>query len=164
MFQPDDLLLTIAEVSIAYVGFASIVAVLSSRAGGWEAQDRITFRAMVEVGFVLVLLSFIPHTLASAGVPEELVWPTASAIGVTVTASMSVRRVIQLRRHAGGVILFGRVFALPLSLFGIALNAVNVFVWQAVGPYVIALVLGLVIASGMFLLLLYRSFPLEGDG
>ena len=118
----------------------------------------------IEVGFVLVLLSFIPHTLASAGLPEEQAWPTASAIAVAVTASMTVRRVIQLRRHAGGVISFGRVFALPLTLFSLALNTANVFVWQAAGPYVIALVSGLVVASGMFLLLLFRFFPLEGDG
>ena len=164
MFQPEDLLLTIAEVSIAYVGFASIVAVLSSsRPGGWEAEDRITFRAMIEVGFSVILLSFIPHTIALAGVPAEMVWPTASAIAVALMVSMTVRRVIQLRRHAGGVTRFGRVFALPITLFSIVLNAANVFVWQAPGPYVIGLVLGLVTASGMFLLLLYRSFPLDGD-
>ncbi len=81
-----DLLLTIAEVSIAYVGFASIVAVLSSsRPGGWEPEDRIIFRAMIEVGFLCVLMSFIPHTIASAGVPEEVVWPTASAIAVALS-------------------------------------------------------------------------------
>ncbi len=46
---------------------------------------------------------------------------------------------------------------------GIALNAANVFTWQAAGPYVVALVLGLATASGMFLLLLARFFPHDGD-
>jgi hypothetical protein len=62
--QPPDVLLSIGEVAIAYVGFSSIVAVFSAeRRGGWLSEDRVIFRAMIELSLVSIFASFLPHAL-----------------------------------------------------------------------------------------------------
>lgn len=164
MSQPPEVLLTIGEVAIAYVGFASIVAVLSaSREGAWSVGDRIVFRAMIEVGFLTVLVSFLPRAVALTDLPEGGLWQVCSGINVLAGVAMVIRRVRQLQRHAGGVLPFGRAFALPLTGVHLLLNAVNVAVWHTAWPYVAAMVISLAVASGMFLFLLFRFFPLDDD-
>jgi hypothetical protein len=76
---------------------------------------------------------------------------------------MTVRRLRQLRIHAGRIVRFARLFALPLALVTIVVHALNAALWSGPGPYVAALLITLANSSGMFLLLLYRFFPLKGE-
>ena len=73
------------------------------------------------------------------------------------------RRLLQIRHHLAGVPVFGRFFALPLTATVLLTLIGNLFVWRAPGPYVVAAVISTLVASGMFLLLLSRLFPIGDD-
>ncbi len=79
--NPNDFLATLAEVSVAYVGFASIVAVIHSvRSDSWSPEDRIVFRALIEIGLGCVVLSLIPNALSSVGLGPSTIWVVPTGI------------------------------------------------------------------------------------
>jgi hypothetical protein len=165
MGNPEGLLTTIAEVAVAYVGFASIVAVIqSARAEEWLAEDRLIFRAMIEVSFATLLLSFLPGAVALLGLAEPTTWGVASALGLGSGVALLVRRLLLVRRHLARVPRVGAWFFVPMSGLSWILLLGNLFAWRAAGPYVIAVLVSLAVASGMFLSLLARFFPLGGRG
>ena len=71
---PTDVLLTIAEVAIAVLGFAAIVTALRRRSG--QRADLLTqFRmiVMIVMSAAALLFSFLPFVFLAAGLQESSV-------------------------------------------------------------------------------------------
>jgi hypothetical protein len=78
--QNADLLQTIAEVAVAFVGFASLVSILGRRASSAPPELQAgRLRGMVQSGLVVIAFCFVPFIFHRFGVPEPLVWRLSSA-------------------------------------------------------------------------------------
>jgi hypothetical protein len=78
--QNADLLQTIAEVAVAFLGFASLVSILGRRASSAPPELQAgRLRGMVQSGLVVITFCFVPFIFHRFGVPEELVWRFSSA-------------------------------------------------------------------------------------
>ena len=162
--NPNDLLATLAEISVAFVGFASIVAVIHSvRSDSWLPGDRILFRALIETGLGSVVLSLVPIAVSIVGMSTPTIWVVSSSIFAITVVVAVIRRFYQYRRYAGELPKFGRTFVIPVAFLGLVINVANIFVWQTAAAYVIGVLLLVVTASGMFLNLIIRFFPLSND-
>lgn len=95
--QDWDLLLTLAEVAVAFAGFASLVSVLGRRRARDEPHiNSIRMRAMVLYSLIVIAFSLLPFVLHRWEVGEPAIWrglsaPFAGAVGVT--AAWLVRQV-----------------------------------------------------------------------
>lgn len=68
-------LLNIAEISVAFAGFAALVSVLRQRGTRADAlHDILRLRIVISTSMVVVVASLIPVGLASFQLSERLVW------------------------------------------------------------------------------------------
>ena len=76
-----DILLTTAEVAVAFAGFASLVAILGRRSS--QVDPRIIalrFRGMLTNSLLVVAFSMIPLVLFRYGLSETVVWRLSSIL------------------------------------------------------------------------------------
>ena len=154
--EVEGALEVIAEISIAFTGFAGIVGAL---AGGKLRPDQphiwLPFWAMIEGGLgtlFAALFPLVPHYL---GLPDQYVWSASSGLVVILIACHFVfmaPRFVRAFRDASMVPIPAIDFPLTLSLL-IAfvtqlLNAVGVGLPQSAGGFLIGLYL-LLLMSGL---------------
>ena len=70
----NETLLTIAEVSVGFAGFASLVTVLGKRCGAEALQDSLRIRIMLVYSLSVAFLCFLPAILREYALPEATVW------------------------------------------------------------------------------------------
>lgn len=121
----------------------------------------MVFRALIEISLVGVLLGLIPVTLSSAQVGASATWVVSSVIAIIVAIQANVRRLIQARSVLGEQPKIGIMVALPMAILAIGLNIANIALWRAATPYVFTLLIIVLLASAMFLNLVFRLFPLS---
>ena len=124
-----DPLLTIAEVSVAFAGFASIVTVVASRgADSWSAGNLVRFRLMIYMSLSSVLFSLLPFSFLLFNVSELATWQTSSSIlGIylgcylvlTIRGFISLVRQGQLNIYVTGFTAALGVSAILVQLFSI---------------------------------------------
>jgi hypothetical protein len=145
--EGSDILQTFAEISIAFAGFTSVVAVLGRRAAGdWREVDLFRLWQMLINSLGCVLLSLLPLVLHKLRVSEGLSWAIASAsLGVflIVRGSSAVRRVRLLateeQTEMSSLYFNGLGFLGILILALLFLNAVGVAFQRDVGPYLLGI-------------------------
>jgi hypothetical protein len=165
--QTADILQTIAEVSIGFAGFTSVVAVLGRRATGeWTAIDRFRLSQMLATSLAALLLSLLPLVLAQLGFSERLSWGSASTILAAYTiflAASSQRRIRQLPSEEQSQIMRPLLWSIQAVVAAVVscllINAAGVFFHQEPGPYLLGLYLLLGLSAFQFtrLLLIVRS-------
>jgi hypothetical protein len=76
----SDFFLTIAEISLAFVGFSAVVVALrQSGAAQWSSFQRFSARILIELGFACLFLALLPLLLQLLGVGEPTVWQLSCA-------------------------------------------------------------------------------------
>jgi hypothetical protein len=164
-----DLLLTMAEVAVAFAGFASLVGLLGQRAS--RDDPRVLgarMRGMIFFSLAAVAFSMLPLILDSYGLTEAVVWRTASLlllaafVGIAWWLALTIRA---LRRSVGqrrtivrliAVVLYGSIGA----GIGVALaNALGLASPLAAAIYLTALGLLLFLAGFAFLLIVFSFLP-----
>jgi hypothetical protein len=160
--QSADVLQTIAEVSIGFAGFTSVVAVLGRRATGeWTAIDRFRLSQMLATSLAALLLSLLPLVLAQLGFSERSSWGAASAILAAYTihlATSSRRRIRQLPAEDQAQIVRPLLWSIQLVVAAVVgcllVNAAGLFFRQESGPYLVGLYLLLGLSAFQFTRLL----------
>jgi MYXO-CTERM domain-containing protein len=158
----ESLLLTIAEVSIGFAGFAGIVALFGRRgAGSWSTADRVRFDALIRFALLSLFAAFLPLAIHYVSPDHGSPWRLASTILGLVLLAMfwrGRRRIAEVRASAdseanvpGGWVLLGVNVLIALGLF---LNAAGVIFQADAGPYLVALFLSLTCTGLMFARLL----------
>jgi hypothetical protein len=159
----SDVLIVIAEVSVAFAGFAGIVAVFRQRdLVEWAPLDAARFRFMVECSLMTVLFALLPFVFHHLGTSPTVTWSACSGLMVTAVAGLLVIasfRMRRLRSHPRGPNLALMRFVQAGSLLALALlvlNALSIGFTAEFGPYLAALA-WLLVASGInfFRLLLF---------
>jgi hypothetical protein len=161
--EGSDVLIVIAEVSVAFAGFAGIVAVFRQRAlEEWAPVDAARFRFMVECSLTTILFALLPFVFHHLGASPTATWSACSALmaatigGLLVISSLRMRwALLQTPSYHPALMRFVQAVSL-LTLGLLVLNALRIGFTAEFGPYLAALawVLG---ASGInfFRLLLF---------
>ena len=159
----NELLLTLAELSIAYVGFAAVVGVISQRAAAWPLELRLMFRAMIEVGLFSVLICILPVALATTGLTDQALWFMSSIVALACGGALFSARVFLLRTRLPGVPAISRVLLIPVSLIAMLINVANILIWREAAPYVAGALLPMGSGAVIFLTMIYTLFPLRAN-
>ena len=84
--QDADLLPTLAEISVAFAGFASLVSILGGRSSGEEhVANIVRLRGMLVSALTVLAFSLAPFLLDRFGVSDEVSWRAAGTVFVLAT-------------------------------------------------------------------------------
>ena len=158
----SDVLLTIAEVAVAFAGFASLVGVLGQRSSADDPRViGLRMRGMLLSSLMVVGFSIFPILLAAYGASPDRIWLASSVVLLGVTAGYYWWFVRALQSLAGlpttrfqSVVVMPTLVTVMFSLCG-ALFA-NVF-FASPAVYLTALAL-LLFQSGFAFSLIVFSF------
>jgi hypothetical protein len=158
--EHSDLLLTTAEVSIAFAGFASLVTLLGRR-GSDQALllDVARLRGMILTSLLALAFSLFPFLPYALGAPPESVWRVSSAALFLATGAFVWAQLMYLKRT--GQSRTGSLYVnIPLGLLALTLLALNSVLGLgrfSAGVYLFAL-FTLLFVSGFLFLLAFLSF------
>ena len=148
---PTDVLLTIAEVAIAVLGFAGIVTALRRRSA--QRADLLTrFRLgiMIQASTTVLLFSFLPFVFRAADLQESSVASVSSALFAVALAILLGRAFARQRRQFGSLLLSEtRLFDVclltigALLIGGLSLRSAGLLPQLGFAPYVLALLFAL---------------------
>ncbi len=158
-----EILLTLAEVSVAFAGFSGVVAVFGRRdPGSWAFSDRFRFFSLVHTSLASLLLCILPFGLLAFHVAEESVWRSLSALFVlynVVVAFLSFRRLLAASPSERAEFT---PIVLPVTLAMIAailaFNIHNVAAGATFGPFLVGLIFLLALSSFLFARMLVSAF------
>lgn len=168
--ETSDVLSVLAEVSVAFAGFAGIVTAFRRRTPDhWNALDRFRFRFMVEFSLVTLFLSLLPFFVLAFDVAEARVWAWCSvplAVGALVYL---LRSAVSVRRLLAAGLDVSRTLTVTSFAVGIAIattSLLNALQWFAHPAAVYLAGVGgcLFVCSAMFARLLLAGAPREPDG
>ena len=161
--EGSDVLIVIAEVSVAFAGFAGIVAVFRQRdLEEWAPVDAARFRFMVECSLATILFALLPFVFHHLGASPTATWSACSAlmaaavVCLLVIASLRMRRVRSQTSGFNTALLRFLQAGSLLMLALLVLNSLRIGFTGEFGPYLAALA-WLLVASGVnfFRLLLF---------
>lgn len=117
--DPPDVLLTVAEVAVAFAGFASLSAIIANQFAG-ERLEVATGRLRILLGSSLttIAVAFIPIVLIAFGISEDRVWQLSSILVLVILASSSVGTIrrVQVMSRLPDFNRVAGVFMLMLTL------------------------------------------------
>jgi len=150
-----EILLTIAEVAVAFAGFASIVSVLGRRNGrDISPFHRAALRGMILTSLAVVFCSFAPLVPLKFGIDPIASWRLsglflfAVAVAVTIAGARDGRHM-----RSGGVPLAIRLVGAAQLLLPAGLAALAASGWfpnSSPALYLLALLLLLALAGALF--------------
>ncbi len=169
--EAEGTLEVIAEISIAFTGFAGIVGAL---AGGRLRPDQphvwLPFWAMIEVGLGTLFAALFPLLPYHLGLPDQQVWSASSGLLVILIAChlvfMSPRFLRALRDPSYVRLPATRIparLALVIAFVSQLLNAIGIGLPQSAGGFLIGLY-SLLLLSGLFFVHLMFVLVRPEDG
>ncbi len=163
----SDLLLTFAEVAVAFAGFASLVAILGERPARDDPHiNSVRMRAMVLYSLMVVMFSLLPLLLHRYEIAEAVIWRASSgalAVAVGCVGFWLTRAVLAVRSsgpQTGSAIAIAVAIPIPTLLAATLLLAANATTTVFVKPAAVYLTgLGLLVfLSGFAFSLVVFSF------
>lgn len=169
--EQTELLIGIAQLSIALVGFAGLVAVfVGSKGGVWDPFSRFRLRNLIELGLMVTFVSVMPLILYGLGIPEEHLWRLACGIYLLilfVTMYLSTSRLLKIRENHAGQLSSKTAFTMyMLSLATAAANTAGVInLWPTLnsGFFVTALYFNLGMPAVAFFVMVLAHKSATGD-
>ncbi len=136
--EAEGTLTLVAEVSVAFAGFTSVVIVLGGRgAGAWSTPRLTSLRLLIETSLIMLLTALLPLALHSSGLTASEAWAMASGIKAAQMLlywGLSFRRFRRFADYNRSVFIAGT--CVDLAFFGAqVLNAVGFFETPA-APYI----------------------------
>lgn len=156
-----DALSSVLEVGIGIAGFSGIVVAFGR--GQWSRCALHLLPSLLDISLVVLVLSFVPMILLSAGLSEALIWQCTSGLTALYLAVVLPYRSHRLKKlgiqRTGG----GRVFGLSLNSAVLILSVLNMVWLRAAWPHLVALVVMLILAFGVFSYLVAEMWCDEDD-
>jgi hypothetical protein len=158
-----DILLTLAEVSVAFAGFSGVVAVFGRQdPNTWSFADRYRFFSLVHTSLSSLLLCIVPFGLLALNVPDASAWRTVSALFLlylVVVGFLSTRRYLAASSsERAGFTGIGFYVSVATSAPILVLNFYNVAVSATFGPFLVGLIFLLATSSFLFARMLVSAF------
>jgi hypothetical protein len=127
--QQEETLLTLAEVSIAFAGFASIAVHFRRRATGlWTPEDAFRFQVMIISSLSALFFSLFPLALGAYSISESAVWAWSSGLlllAFTAAVGRGLPKVAKLVREARASLALA-VISQVLIVGAVVLQVLNV--------------------------------------
>ena len=168
--DPNEALLTIAEIAIATIGFAGIMSALRpSSSHAADAMHRLRLRLMVEASASVMVFAFLPFVLLGL-VDSEKIWAIGSGI-LAITSPLLVGSIYvrQQRLFGSGLIretlLFDTFVVVMAGLVEIALivNCLGAVFESHFAAYLLGVLFPLSVAVAMFIRAIFASDAAERD-
>ena len=138
-----DYLLRLAALSIAFVGFATIVVTLRRGLGGELSPfHMLLVRIYIEIGLIVAIGSLLPSLLNLFALPSPLLWQIPSAIGGTIAPVLLIAYVGRRRRIDPSPIPARVYFRYAISFLVVValwLNVLGLGLPTSGAPYAVAL-------------------------
>lgn len=155
--QGSDVLLTIAEVAVAFAGFASVVVLFQHREpSNWPPAIVVRLRTMIEGSLAALFSALLPFVLHHLGLAGQSLWATSSlALALAYVAFFNLvwrrsRRLLASRELSRSFTVTVGIISM-LVLVALLLNAANVGLHRTFGAYLTGVAWTLVYTSLMFL-------------
>ena len=155
--QGSDVLLTIAEVAVAFAGFASIAVLFQHRdPRQWPPEVVVRLRTMIESSLATLFTALLPFALFHLGLADQALWAASSLLLALILVGYG-GRVWALSRRSLAAGRLSRAFtatngAIALLLtVALLLNSAGVLFQRSFGPYLVAVLWNLGFTSLMFL-------------
>ena len=169
--EAQSTLEVVAEISIAFMGFAGIVGALGGRRLTPERPHVwFPFWVIIEVGLGTLLVALLPMLLHHLGLPDRLVWASSSAfVAIMVICHVLFMgpRFLRAMRDPSWVRLPALERSVQLSLLLLFVsqvsNAIGVGLPQSAGGFLIGLYLLLLMSGLNFSYLLYVLLHSQGE-
>ena len=156
--DPRETLLTIAEISIAVIGFAGIVSALRPRTSFLaDAMHRLRMRIMLETAAYVLVIAFFPLLLSGLDLAETVIWSLGSGL-LAITAPIQVASIYMRQRSIFGSALLRETILFDASTIALAFaveaaliaNALGLFFRPGFAGYLIGVLFPLWAAVAMF--------------
>jgi hypothetical protein len=162
--QDLDPLLTIAEVSVAFAGFASLVTVVARRdVDSWHEGNLMRFKLMIYMSLASVLFALLPFAFLYFGVAEIQVWRFSGglvALFLGCYLAVTIPTFIQLaaRGELNGYVAW---VLTSLGIFTVILQGLGFFyvIEPSIGTYFIGTGYFLFLSAVSFARLVGASIP-----
>ena len=160
--DPQSVLPTSAEISIALMGFAAIASIFRGASGSWSPDAR--FWMMLAQAFLALTASLLPLPLLAAHLEAGVVWGTSSSLlGLGLVVLLALLYRMQRLNVSAGTPTDLRVMVPFMSLYlpalGFAILNCGVFVRPEFWPFLSALVLLQLTTAFTFIRLLVVWLP-----
>ncbi len=157
----SDLLLVGAEVSVAFAGFAGIIATFQFRDETKINRGQIVGLSMiVHMSLMLAFASALPLLLSVFRVEDATIWAICSGFGVIWSSytQYSIHKNMRGAVRRKFTRLFFNILQGIFALLAVALilNLLDLVFHREPGPYIAAIVMGLGLVGYMFTRLLVR--------
>jgi hypothetical protein len=168
--NPNEALLTIAEIAIATIGFAGIMSALRpSSAHPADPMHRLRLRLMVEASASVMVFAFLPFVLVGL-VDDEKIWALGSGI-LALTSPFLVGSIYvrQRRLFGSGLIretLLFDTFVVALAVLVeivLIVNFLGVFFESRFAAYLLGVLFPLSVAVAMFIRAIFASDAIDRD-
>ena len=168
--DPNEALLTIAEIAIATIGFAGIMSALRpSSSHAADAMHRLRLRLMVEASASVMIFAFLPFVLLGL-VDSEKIWALGSGI-LAITSPLLVGSIYVRQRRLFGTgliretLLFDTSVVIMAALVEIALvvNCLSEIFESHFAAYLLGVLFPLAVAVAMFIRAIFASDAIDRD-
>lgn len=139
---------SILQVGISIAGFSGVLIAFGRRE--WSSRAIHLLPTLLDLSFVVIVLSFVPMILLSTDMQVTSVWQTSSALTALYIAAVLPYREVRMRRLALERTDLSRSLGLGLNSFVLLLSGANILWIQAQWPHLVSLVLMLILAFGVF--------------
>ena len=97
--HPQDLLPTLAEMAVTFLGFTGIlVALRPAAAGQWSTSELFRIKAILLIPGVVTVTAVLPFGLSGFSESPAIVWGVPLVFFGLITSAFSVRVIIERRR------------------------------------------------------------------
>ena len=157
----EDLLISTAEISVAFTGFAGVVGAFWARSNRTE-NATYRLRQMILTSLSTLAMALTPLLMLALGMEHASTWRAASAIYAPTTLLFSTRSIFQARhflhensisRWFTGVVGVGTL----VSVAAAVVNAFGLFPDERLGGVYLACVWWLLALSGAFFVRLFGA-------
>lgn len=139
---------SILEVGIGIAGFSGVVVAFGR--GEWSTRAIHLLPTLLDLSFVVIVLSFIPMIMLSTDMQVSSVWRASSTLTALYIAAVLPYRAMRMRRLGLERTGLSRYLGVGLNSLALLLSFANIFWIQAPWPHLVSLVLMLVLAFGVF--------------
>ena len=158
----SEILIGITEIAVALAGFTGIVVAFGSRReGSWHPGDRLRLGFLLEASLTGAALALVGLVLVSTHLDEAMCWSICSAVWtICMIISLAASRGT-LRKNQdihGDVDRFANKVTAAMFICMIALQIVNIVLWQQFWPFLAGLTLNLAGAAMQFARLIRSAF------
>jgi len=158
-----ELLPTLAEIAVAFAGFASLVSILGGRSSGEQLlANLVRLRGMLQSAILVLAFSFAPFLPAKFGASAEFSWRAAGAVfafAMLAPIPFQYPRVLSSPVNSRVAVSIG----LMQFVAGLALATSVAILSPAivVGTYHFALFVGLATSSVLFMRVVTSAYNAE---